>query len=374
MKILAISYEYPPIGSGLSSVLDDLLPRLAASGDSLDLLTMHAAGLPRDEELRGVRIHRIPCFKADLRAHRTSEVMAFMVRGMLAPGFRGEYDLIFSHGVIPSGYIGHHLARSRGIPHVTCSYGTDIPHHNPDKNRNLYRLIEPSWRHVAHSAHAVIVSGENLGAAVRRVAPNARIHTIHYGLDIPAPPAEARDRTLVLAGRLIPIKNFRWFLESVRFLRLADTVDRIVIIGDGPERAELGELAKRVDVPVEFTGHVDRQVSLNHIRRAMLFVHPSLVEGFPVVLMEAMAGATPTLASDIPGCRSVLGEHGVYFAPGDTDDLVGKLKFLLTHPDERLEQGTRLHRRAANCFDFAVVVRQYGELFREITTQHGGRR
>ena len=63
MRILMTSYEFPPIGGGGGAVVAGLSRMLVASGHEVDLVTMSFRGCPKEEEVAGVRVHRVPCLR-----------------------------------------------------------------------------------------------------------------------------------------------------------------------------------------------------------------------------------------------------------------------------------------------------------------------
>jgi glycosyltransferase involved in cell wall biosynthesis len=131
-------------------------------------------------------------------------------------------------------------------------------------------------------------------------------------------------------GRLAPEKGVRVLLEAWQGLKLP-----LKIAGDGPLRAELAELAQRQGLPVEFLGYLNKDEVTRCIQRALFQVVPSqCYEGFPVVVLEAMACGTPVVASRIGSlCEVVLdGITGVKFNPGEANDLAAVVKELQRDP------------------------------------------
>lgn len=140
-----------------------------------------------------------------------------------------------------------------------------------------------------------------------------RIRVVHNGVD-PADHRRAKspEPLFVAVGRLVPHKRFDLLL------RLWDTVrpltgGRLVIAGEGPERARLEALA---GPGVTLPGWVSEEDKQDLLGAAWLLVHPALVEGWGLVVMEAAARRTPTLGFDVPGLRDsvVDGVSGVLAA------------------------------------------------------------
>ncbi|WP_128381391.1 glycosyltransferase family 4 protein [Streptomyces cavernae] len=159
---------------------------------------------------------------------------------------------------------------------------------------NLLVAVSPS---TAHALQAIGV-------------PRERIRVVHNGVEEPGPRAERSPEPLFLAmGRLVEYKRIDLLLRLWERVRPV-TGGRLVIVGDGPERARLEQLA---GPGVEFTGHVSEAEKHRLLCAAWLLLHPSAVEGWGLVVTEAAARQTPAIAFDVPGLRdSVLdGQTGV---------------------------------------------------------------
>jgi glycosyltransferase involved in cell wall biosynthesis len=102
-------------------------------------------------------------------------------------------------------------------------------------------------------------------------------------------------------------------------------------------------------------------------RSADVFVMPSLVETFGVVLIEAMAAGLPVITSDSPGCRDVVRHNldGVVVPPGDASAFAAAMRMLATAPDRRRHLSECSLARAAE-FDWGSVVDRYVALYRQV--------
>ncbi|WP_369356565.1 glycosyltransferase family 4 protein [Streptomyces sp. cg2] len=152
----------------------------------------------------------------------------------------------------------------------------------------------------------VAVSDSTAGAlADLGVAPD-RIRLVHNGVEEPGPLLPEAPEPLFLAmGRLVEYKRIDLLLRLWERVRPV-TGGRLVIVGDGPERDRLTALA---GPDVTFTGRISEQRKHQLLCSAWLLLHPSLVEGWGLVVMEAAARGTPTVGFDIPGLRDSV-ENG----------------------------------------------------------------
>jgi glycosyltransferase involved in cell wall biosynthesis len=163
----------------------------------------------------------------------------------------------------------------------------------------------------------------------------------------PAAPATDGAPPLLAVGRLVRAKGFDQMLEAVALLRREGEPTRAVIVGDGPERDGLEALAARLGVQdlVTFAGAVGHDEIRRFYADARIVCVPSLAEGLPVVLMEAMAVGRPVVATRITGVPELVedGVSGLLVTPGRPRELAAALRALLTDPAmrERLSEAGR---------------------------------
>lgn len=145
-------------------------------------------------------------------------------------------------------------------------------------------------------------------------------------VETPAPELRAlRDQGAFIVGyvgQLIPRKGIDTLIRAFARLELSNA--RLVLIGEGGQRTELEALARELDIDARthFMGYRNDRIAL--MRGMHVFVLPSMLEGIPRCLMEAMAAHVPVVATDIPGCRDLIddGRTGLLVRPGEVDALV----------------------------------------------------
>lgn len=187
----------------------------------------------------------------------------------------------------------------------------------------------------------------------RLVAPESRsrIHEIIMGVD-PAEFARRRalpaGRTVIGVGRLVEKKGFADLIRAAALLP-GETIERLVLVGDGPLRDELQRLADElgVDRCLELRGALDHEHVRDELEQADVLAMPCVVAGdgdrdsMPVVVKEALALGMPVVATDEVGLPEVVRhEWGRLVPPGDVRALADALAELLAlPPDRRAEMG-----------------------------------
>ncbi len=174
---------------------------------------------------------------------------------------------------------------------------------------------------------------------------------------------------MLYVGRLRTRKAVAVLLEAFVLVRRQLPTARLVVVGDGEQRPAL-EAQKRAlggGGEIEFKGALPREQIVAHYAAADVYCLPSLYEGFPVAILEAMAAALPVVATTVSGIPEavVAGETGELVAPEDVAGLARALLAGARRPRARPAAGRSGRRRLAERFSIEVVTRQYLELWQE---------
>jgi glycosyltransferase involved in cell wall biosynthesis len=212
--------------------------------------------------------------------------------------------------------------------------------HNDDPFRaGAFRFVE---RALAHRASRVIAITQALARfQIERVGlPADKVEVIHYGLDDlpqawganPPDPVPPGARVLLCVCRLEPQKGV-----DVAIQALADIPDaHLVVLGEGPQRAELERLAND---RVHLLGRVPDVAAW--LRRADVLVHPARWEGFGLALLEAMLASLPVVATRVSSIPEIVvdGETGLLVPPDDASALAAAVNRVLADPAVYGERG-----------------------------------
>ncbi|MEM1431134.1 MAG: glycosyltransferase family 4 protein [Pseudomonadota bacterium] len=200
----------------------------------------------------------------------------------------------------------------------------------------------------------------------RRHWPRLRI--VHCGVEIarykPTPPGPHRGFRLVFVGRLTAIKGVFVLLDAIAEADRAGL--HLTLIGDGPDRAALEAHATALGIDVAFLGYRSQADVAAALTEADALVLPSLAEGVPVVLMEAMASARPVIATQVGGVAELVApEAGLLVPAGDTDALAQAVAHLAGQPPEaRQAMGAAGRAIVEQAFDVDRGAARLARLFR----------
>ncbi|MFN2582566.1 MAG: glycosyltransferase [Candidatus Dormibacteria bacterium] len=280
-------------------------------------------------------------------------------------GARLEPDIIHAH-MHASAIAAADLSKTIGVPLVVTEHS------------------EATWRDAvawsdigdvyAQSTAIITVSeaiAQRLGAATG--VDTERIHVIRNGLNFGAVPRSALSRHLPcrnmvgVVARLLPEKGVDVFLRAAARLTQVRPRMCFVVVGDGPERGALQELADELGIrsTVGFLG--PRAEAVSTIQRLDVLCVPSRSEGTPLVVLEAMAAGTPIVASNVGGIpEQVKHQHEALLVPPEDDEaLAEQIRRVLEHRLLRLRLTRRARRRVRREFSAARMVNALEHVYAE---------
>jgi glycogen synthase len=387
MRVLIVSWEYPPIvEGGLARHVRKLSEQLVRGGTEVHVLTRGEGRLPDHEDRHGVRVHRVrePGFpRNDLDAFIAwvDQMNADML--MHASALDESFDLVHSHDWLVA-RAAQRLARRLDVPWTVTVHATEYGRHQGWVDKYPQSHIHAIERAMVRSADRVITCSHFMRAHCADAfgADGARIAVIPNGIDptdlqpvSDLPRLRARfaapgEKLILLVGRLVYEKGFHLALEALPGLvrRLGNV--RFLIAGSGTAEAELKEQAERLGLLEHgtFIGWTGDDMLHSLYRIADVTVVPSIYEPFGLVALEAMASGCPCLVADTGGLREVVpgGERvGLRFRPRSARSLSYHLQKVLT--DDEL--GERLVAEASEhvlSFDWSEVAERTAALYEAV--------
>jgi glycosyltransferase involved in cell wall biosynthesis len=379
MRILVINYEFPPLGGGAGNVSAYIARHVASQGAEVVVLTSHFKGLPREEVIDGYAVRRVPVMRRHVYRCSIYEMFSF-VANSIVPGWRlaREFrpDLVHVHSGFPTGPLGYWLKIALGIPYIMTLHGGEVPGFLPEEVGVLHRILAPATRVVWDAAASVIAVSEGLRDLSLQAIPSVDIQVIPNGVDCqyfsPPPTCQERDGPvrMLFVGRVVRQKGLSYLLDALATMKGQGTTDwYLKIVGDGPMRPRLEMQAAECGIAeqVEFTGWLPFEQVPVEMRSAHLFVLPSIVEGMPLVLLQAMACGLPVVATQVPGSVDLVhpGRNGLLVPHKNPVALAEALTRLLAN--ESLCHEMRKHsREIALTMDWSEIAGSYYALYQAV--------
>jgi 1,2-diacylglycerol 3-alpha-glucosyltransferase len=356
MKILFISDVYFPRVNGVSTSIRTFVLQMQNLGHEVHLIAPDYDVITEDEAW----IKRIPA--RSIYFDPEDKLMKYGEAMKLLPALKQEkYDIVHVHTPFVAHYLGLKVAAQLNIPCIETyhTFFEDYLHHYlpwmpKSIARGIARMIS---KRQCNAVDAIVAPSNPMLDVLRRYGVNVLSEVIPTGLQDSSFTAAdgqafrlkygiAVDRPMLLyVGRVAFEKNIDFLLEMTKLLAEKRPDVLLVVTGEGPAEASLHKLAKSLQIEsnVQFIGYLDRNKELNACyESADIFVFSSKSETQGLVLLEAMAQATPVVAIAELGTASILIEgKGALIAPDDTAKFAERVHQLLLNPEHRFELGNR---------------------------------
>lgn len=326
----------------------DLAAELVRRGHHVELATSVGGALAGELEQQAVPW--TPLMETLVKRRVSLEFAARLRRLVRGGGFKaggsqaGGYDVVHAH-LYASAVAAAHATAGSGPPLVVTEH-TEAPWRSPEARRTSRWVYRRAARLLAVSS----VIAEQLRQQDR--VPRSRIRVIPPAItpaSVPAAPRPPRWQDRPLIGRvcrLQPEKGVDVFLVAAALAREQLPDARFVVVGDGPLRGELAQLAAtlRLGESVELLGFRPDARAL--IGALDLLAVSSRSEGTPLVVFEALSAGVPVVASAVGGIPDQVrdGREGLLVPPDDPEALAGALVRAVREPGlaARLRRGARL--------------------------------
>ncbi len=360
--------------AGAERHLITLLAGLREHGIDARMIVLVEQDKPMPDYVQALSERGIPAQTVVIRHHADVTLLGRLRQELVTL----KPDIVHTH-LIHADLYGTLAARWAGVPTVISSRHNDDAFRYRKPVMIFNRLL---WR-MTDTGLAISDSIARFSIKVERAKPE-QIQRVHYGMDISQPPldrATAKQRLTaelnlpdqsILVGmvcRLIEQKGVRYGLEAFAAVARDFPLAHLLIVGDGLQRAELEAQAKAsgMTTQIHFLGwRKDAQALMAALD---MLLAPSLWEGFGLVLLEAMAGQTAIIASNVSAIPEVVSdrETGLLVPPRDVEGLKAALAELLKDGALRQRMGLMGRDRLENTFNAARMVKQTIALYHTVT-------
>jgi glycogen synthase len=344
-RLLLINYEFPPIGGGASNASYYLAQSFIKKGYEITVLTTY---FPRDEKFKfDGELITVKCFRKYVHKARLFEIALFALKGFFAGRKwirKNKLDGVVAFFGVPSGWIARRIAKKKKIPFVVSLRGADVPGFVERNLEWIHYFVRGSIMKVWDDAKYVIANSSGLRALALKSNDKNPIELIPNGVDTDFyKPDWADDKESFLAKyreeeyclekiKLLFVGRFSRQKGLLHLMKALDMLPKeyhkriaITLIGDGPDKlAVLDSISSIQDsIEIHLLGWMDKE----NLKKAYLdhevFIFPSLDEGMPNVVLEAMASGRPILGTRIAGTDELVANdvNGWLVAPASPKEL-----------------------------------------------------
>jgi glycosyltransferase involved in cell wall biosynthesis len=310
-----------------TSVVWDQIRLLRGCGVTARVIALQASGTPPlvDGDVLNIACPRFP----RLEPVRSWLFVRAVWKATCSLGEAGAFDLVHAHFAYPEGMAARVLGREAGVSYVITGRGSDLLVY-PSMGRYLRhavaRVVREARLFIGVSRHLCrTAEGMGVSPACCRFQPDGVPEAVF--LWEPGMEAERVADRVLFAGAFRPVKNVLRLADAFALVRRRRPGAVLVLAGEGPLEGDLRRRLRDLGVlsQVTFTGHLPQVELAAQMRRAAVLVLPSLSEGWPNVVMEALACGTPVVASGVGGIPEQLPGPGYGLlcdpcSPGDIAD------------------------------------------------------
>ncbi|MGD2249834.1 MAG: glycosyltransferase family 4 protein [Candidatus Methanofastidiosia archaeon] len=283
MNVLMIGL-YPPHVGGIASYVYNLKKEL----ESLDI-TVYV-----------VTYGKFAQFKNDPHVYGTYTTNTLRGVTFLAAGTQKAYhiakekdiDILHAHYLVPPGLTGVFTKRLCDCPLIITCHGSDIFVFSQGLKKVLSKIV-------VKKADCIVCNSEATLKAVHTLNPSHAVY-IPSGVDLNRfSPFGVSREAITYVGALHPVKGVDTFLTAMHTIN-----EKVWIVGDGPQREYLEQLASKLQIDCTFWGY--RTDIPDIMNKSKIVVLPSKNEGFGLTLLEAMACKTPVIARNTGGIPELI--------------------------------------------------------------------
>ena len=365
MKIAILVLLFPPKWlAGTEIATHNIASHLAQRGHEVHVITSRDRGLPTESSEQGFQIHRVGFPRV-----RVFGLMAFCMAAVLKVR-RLNPDIVHQQDV-KLGAVGFMAKKLLRRPWVVWGQGSDV--YLP------WTFKRPISKLVLKNADAVIALTADMKAEMCKICSRG-IDVIPNGVDLEryeALPSKVAiraelgldddDRIAVFVGTLRPVKGVKYLIEAMSIIKHRCATARLLLVGDGEERQSIEGMVKELNLEdtVTFLGRMSNDKVPKHMAASDVFVLPSLSEGFPVTVLEAMATGLPVVASRVRGLPEIIedGRNGFLVEPKRPDQIADRVLVLLADSGLRQEVAA-INREKARQYSWENTVEQVEAVYR----------
>ena len=338
MKILLLTYEYPPFHGGVATYLSNLMNAAPAGVEVI-------VDVPKAGEHWLETIWRL-CMKPH----------------------GGKPDLVAVSHVLPAGYVAYNMLFWYKTPYLVFTHGTDIL----NARKSLWKRC---WmRFILHRAKYVIANSR-FTAALLREEGITKVEIVPPSVTTDLTPTlslnKERGNGIISVGRLVPRKGFDVLLNALPAVIKEIPNAHLTIIGSGAYYDELVRLAHELRIETFVDILTDIEDKAEYWRKASLFVLAARedgpnIEGFGIVTLEAAAEGLPVVVCRSGGAPEAVIDNvtGLIVPPDDPSALAKAILFILNDPARAARMGEAGRKYVAEEYSIPVIAKRFWSIIR----------
>ena len=382
MQLLLLNYEYPPLGGGAGSAMQNIAKQLVEMGHNVDIITSHTKFAHNYVLDAGVKVYKVPSFRKgihDCGLRGAITYLFFAYFKLLKLFKKNKYDFIHYFFSLPTAFLSILPGKHRKLPYIVSLRGSDVPYYD-NYNRKLkilHKLYLPITKHIWKTAKEVIAVTYSLKETALHTNPGQLIEVIPNGIDtnIFSPSIENKkyddEFRLITVSRLIKRKGIQHILTALSEIQESEKMKKsnsvsLIIIGEGNFENQLRRMSEELGLSkvVTFLGFCDRETLPSYFRQSDAFILLSLAEAFGNVIAEAMACGLPIIGANQGGIPDLVGEeNGILVQPENIQQTKTAILSMKNNKEMRIKMGKANVEKIVKNYSWSEIASAYKDIY-----------
>lgn len=289
-------------------------------------------------------------------------------------GLREKFDVIHVHWTVPHFWFGFLGGLVSKAPIVSTFYGVELRW-----VKSRVPLFKPFLKWAIKKSDKVIAISEHTYKEVVGLY-SREVQIIPYGAslsekDLNQGKSPSKQKNILFVGRLVERKGVQYLIEAFGKIA-AGTPAELIIVGQGPEKVKLEQLAKekKLDHRIIFAGFVNDENLRNYYQNCAVLVLPAITdekgdtEGLGVVLIEALNYKKPVIASNVGGITDIVidGKTGLLVPEKNSEELAKALKKILKDESLAAKLGEQGYNYVKEKFGWSKIIKELKRVYEEV--------
>lgn len=371
MKILrVVSDLYPSVVGGIGIHAHQMSRGQARLGHEVTVVTLNQKKLPENELVEGYRVIRFPSYLTICgNSFAPGLILEILKRKRAVEIIHAHSHLFFSTNVCVLARLLH------SAPLIITNHGL-ISASAPAWLNSFYKhFVSRTTFHIAD--HIICYTDIERKNIERLGIDKRKISVIHNGVDTTlfAPLASKKNadkKQILWVGRYVTGKGVEYLIEAFSLVQKKIPGSHLVLVGDGPEKPVIENRIRKLHLhsSVTLIDYLDNEKLPEIYKNSDVFVLPSLMEGVPRTILEAMACGVPVVTTDIPHLVSIIDGAGFVVPPKDPASLSNAIFTILENASLAEQMGQQGRNRIVQDYSWEDTVKKTLRLYEKVVSEH----
>lgn len=294
----------------------------------------------------------------------------FDMQNPICPGLwwellKSDFDLLHSHShLFFTTFFSILISKIKNKPCVITIHGVKAVR---NKTTNLLQKI---WLQIFSryifkiTGKIICLTKSDAEEIINYGAIERKIELIPNGIDTKVfSPSNHHNNYILWVGRFVEEKGLKYLIDAVENIVKEFPNIKIIMVGEGPLKEEIKTRINKKDMNKFFDirDNCPQKEIVKIMKECELFVLPSLQEGFPKSLLEAMSCSKPVITTD--GLKEIVGDAGITVMPGSVKELEDAIKLFLSNPDLGKKFGEKGRKYVESSWSWDIVTNKIEDVY-----------